>query len=78
MQIVPQGRKWTSAFSACAGGYVASNHIVMLGLSRFGEDAPPTGSQNDWTTAVNFRFQHGKDVVKDILDWDRHGMFQPW
>ncbi len=73
MQIVPKGKKWTSAFNACAGGYLASNHIALLGLTRFGEGAPPTGSHNDWTTAVNFKFQRGKRTVENILAWDGQG-----
>lgn len=34
LQIVPQGRKWTSAFRTCGGGYLKSNHIALTGLSR--------------------------------------------
>ena len=34
LQIVPQGRKWTSAFRTCGGGYLKSNHIALTGLRR--------------------------------------------
>ena len=39
LQIVPRGRKWTSAFRTCGGGYLKSNHIVLTGLTRFSPTA---------------------------------------
>ena len=74
MQVVPNGKKWTSAFTTCGGGYLASNHIGLVGLSRFAEEPSMGGENPDWTTAVNIRFQRGKDTVSNILAWDRHGM----
>ena len=80
LQIVPKGRKWTSAFQSCGGGYLASNHIGLIGLTRCGKatryDAPSWDTASDWTTAVNIRFQRGRDTVKNVLAYDRHGMFQ--
>ena len=39
LQIVPQGRKWTSGFRTCEGGYLKSNHIALTGLTRFSPTA---------------------------------------
>lgn len=75
LQIVPKGRKWTSAFRTCGGGYLKSNHIALLGLTRFGAARLP-GQENDWTTAINIRFQRSK-AVKNILSCDRHGKHVP-
>ena len=77
MQIVPKGNKWTSAFSICGGGYLKSNHIGLLGLSRFAGEPSAAGEKPDWTTAVNIRFHRGSDTVSNILAWDRHGDSQP-
>ena len=78
MQIVPKGRKWTSAFTACGGGYLTSNHICLLGLTHFKQLRPdlPHLPVKDWETALNIRFQRGKDSVSNILACDRHGTLQ--
>ncbi|CAL5228024.1 g11087 [Coccomyxa viridis] len=75
VQIVPKGRKWTSAFTACGGGYLTSNHICLLGLTHFKQLRPdlPHLPVKDWETALNIRFQRGKDSVSNILACDRHG-----
>lgn len=39
LQIVPQGRKWTSAFRTCGRGYLKSNHIALTGLTCFSPTA---------------------------------------
>ena len=78
MQIVPRGRMWTSAFSACGGGYLQSNHVALIGLTRYGKlhlDLPAMPIK-DWANAVNIRFQRNTDIVKNILAADRHGIFQ--
>ncbi len=75
-QIVPNGKKWTSAFTTCGGGYLASNHIGLIGLSRFAGEPSMGGENTDWTTAVNIRFQRSKDKVNNILAWDRQGVSQ--
>jgi len=77
MQIVPKGKKWTSAFGACGGGYLASNHIALLGLTRFQPDMCPENIStlpNDWTAAVNIRFQRSKETLDNLLSCGRHGM----
>ena len=81
VQIVPKGRKWTSAFKSCAGGYLKSNHIGLLGLVRFGKSPQPSmpidlTSGIDWATAVNIRMQRCRDTLDNILASDRHGPFQ--
>ena len=73
---MPKGKKWTSAFTTCGGGYLANNHIGLVGLSRFAGE-PSTGGENpDWTTAVNIRFQRSKETVSNIVALDRHGVSQ--
>ena len=80
MQIVPKGKRWTSAFLRCGGGYLASNHIGLIGLTRCEKGATSDDiachTTNDWKSAVNIRFQRGRDTVKRILAADRHGTFQ--
>ena len=80
MQIVPKGIKWTSGFQGCGGGYLASNHIGLTGLTRFAKVAS-SASEADLATAVNIRFQRGRHIVSNILAADRHGASQllcPW
>ena len=78
IQIVPRGKRWTRAFICCGGGYLAGNHISLLALTHVSglrPDLPPLPG-NDWATALNIRFQRGKDTVNNILASDRHGMLQ--
>ena len=62
----------------CAGGYLANNHIGLLGLTRFGEGTGSDCAANDWATAVNIRFQRGRETVDTILDSSRQGGFQTY
>ena len=78
---MPKGKKWISGFRFCGGGYLASNHIGLLGLSRNAEvtvmrPEEPNNPVADWATAVKIRFQRGKDTVDNILACDRQGMIQ--
>ena len=76
IQVVPKDKEWTSAFGTCGGGYLASDHIGLLGLTRFAREPSLHDAENDWSTAVNVRFQRGKDTVERLLAWGRHGMCQ--
>ena len=69
--MVPKGKRWTSGFNTCAGGYLRGNHITLLGLTRLTEHDLPIG-RSDWTTAMNIRFQR-TSAIKHILACDGHG-----
>ena len=69
--MVPKGKRWTSGFNTCAGGYLRGNHITLLGLTRLTEHDLPIG-RSDWTIAINIRFQR-TSAVRSILACDGHG-----
>lgn len=78
---MPKGKKWTSAFKSCCGGYLKSNHIGLTGLFRFEKSPQPNApmslvSSSDFATVINIRFRRGKDTIDNILASDRHGMLQ--
>ena len=75
VQLVPKGRKWTSGFTNCGGGYLASNRIGLMGLTRFKQLHPalPLMPSRELGTAVNMSFQRSEDTVSNILACDQHG-----
>ena len=76
MQLVPKGRKWTSAFTNCGGGYLASNHIGLMGLTHFKQLHPalPQMPCREWGAALNISFQRSEDTVSNIVACDQHGI----